>query len=292
MSDEEAPKIDPVTGIATTGHDWDGVTELNHPLPRWWLWIFYGTIVFALGYWILYPSWPLISGAVGGVFGWHSRAAVVEEVGALRATRAPMVAQLAGVPIDKVSSDAALFDFTLAYGRAAFGDNCAPCHGPGGGGARGYPNLVDDDWLWGGTLDAIETTITHGVRNENADSRPGSMPAFGRDGTLTAPEIATVAQYVRSLAGFPVPSGTDLAAGKALFVQHCVLCHGPDGRGKRDVGSANLTDAVWLYGSDFNTLVATITNGRGGSMPDWSARLDPTTIKALAVYVHSLGGGE
>ena len=292
MADTEHPKVDKFTGVATTGHEWDGLTELNNPLPRWWLWIFYACIAFSVGYWVLYPSWPLISNAAGGVFGWHSRSAVVQDLDALRAKRAPMVAKLAGVPIDQVKADAGLFDFTLAYGRAVFGDNCAPCHGPGGGGATGYPNLIDDDWLWGGTIDAIQATITHGVRNENPDSRQGNMPSFGRDGTLTGPQIVSVAYYVRSLSGLDVPDDADLAAGKAIFTEQCVVCHGPDGKGKLDVGSANLTDAVWLYGSSLDTIVATITNGRGGSMPDWSARLDPTTIKALAIYVHALGGGE
>ncbi len=184
--DHEQPKIDAVTGIATTGHEWDGLTELNQPLPRWWLWIFYANIVFAVGYWVVYPSWPLITNAAGGVFGWHSRTAVVEDLDALRAQRGPMVAKLTAAPLTEVKADAGLFDFTLAYGRAAFGDNCAPCHGPGGGGAKGYPNLIDDDWLWGGTIEAIQQTITYGVRNENPDSRQSEMPAFGRDGILTA----------------------------------------------------------------------------------------------------------
>jgi cytochrome c oxidase cbb3-type subunit 3 len=259
MAENETPKVDPVTGIQTTGHEWDGLTELNQPLPRWWLWIFYATIVFAVGYWVVYPSWPLISSAAGGVFGWHSRTAVVEEVDALKAQRGPMVAKLTGVPIDKVSADAGLFDFTLAYGRAAFGDNCAPCHGPGGGGAKGYPNLVDDDWLWGGTIGAIEATIVHGVRNENLDSRQGEMAGFGRDGTLDATQIFTVATYVRSLSGLEVPADADLAAGKAIFDKQCASCHGPEAKGNRDVGAPDLTDAVWLYGSDLITIVATFT---------------------------------
>lgn len=292
MAEHEQPKVDAVTGIATTGHEWDGLTELNQPLPRWWLWIFYATIVFSIGYWVVYPSWPLITDAAGGVFGWNSRTAVVEDLDALRAQRGPMVAKLADVPIDEVKADAGLFDFTLAYGRAAFGDNCAPCHGPGGGGARGYPNLIDDDWLWGGALDAIELTVLHGVRNENLDSRQSQMPAFGRDGILTTGQIYDVAYYVRSLSGLEVPQGADLAAGKQIFADNCVVCHGEEAKGNRDLGAPNLTDAVWLYGSDLDSVATTITNARNGSMPDWGARLDPTTIKALAVYVHALGGGE
>ncbi len=292
MADHEKPQVDSVTGVATTGHEWDGISELNNPLPRWWLWIFYACIVFAVGYWVLYPSWPLITNAAGGVFGWHSREAVVEDLDALRAKRAPMVAKLTGVPIDQVKADAGLFDFTLAYGHAAFGDNCAPCHGPGGGGAKGYPNLIDDDWLWGGSIDAIQQTISHGVRNDNPESRQTDMPAFGKDGMLTSAQIYQVAYYVRSLAGLEVPEGADLAAGKQVFADNCAVCHGENAKGNREFGAPNLTDAVWLYGSDLKDIVYTITNARNCSMPDWGARLDPTTIKALAVYVHSLGGGE
>lgn len=291
MAENEQPKVDALTGIATTGHEWDGLTELNQPLPRWWLWIFYATIVFSIGYWIVYPSWPLISNAAGGVLGWHSRTAVVEDLNALRAQRGPMVAKLTGAPTGDVKTDAALFDFTLAYGRAAFGDNCAPCHGPGGGGAKGYPNLLDDDWLWGGSIEAIEQTISHGVRNANPDSRQSQMPAFGRDAVLNSREIQSVAHFVRSLSGLETPRPADLAAGQKLFADNCAVCHGEDGKGNLELGAPNLTDKVWLYGSDLETVAATITNARNGSMPDWGARLDPTTIKALAVYVRSLGGG-
>ncbi len=292
MADHEQPKVDSVTGVPTTGHEWDGISELNNPLPRWWLWIFYACIAFAAGYWVVYPSWPLITNAAGGVFGWHSRAAVVEDLDALKAKRAPMVAKLTGASLTEVKADAGLFDFTLAYGRAAFGDNCAPCHGPGGGGAKGYPNLIDDDWLWGGSHDAILQTISHGVRNENPDSRQSQMPAFGKDGILTSAQIYEVAYYVGSLSGLEVPQNADLEAGKKIFADNCVACHGTEAKGNREFGAPNLTDAVWLYGSDMTDVVYTITNARNSSMPDWGARLDPTTIKALAVYIHALGGGE
>ena len=290
--DADKPHIDAVTGIATTGHEWDGLTELNQPLPRWWLWIFYATIIFALGYWVAYPAWPLFTSFTGGVTGWHSRTAVVSDLEALKASRAPMVAALAAAPIGEIGKNAGLLDFTLAYGHAAFRENCVPCHGAGGGGAVGYPNLIDDDWLWGGTPEAIEKTVTYGVRNTNDQSRQGVMPAFGHGGALPSADIHTVAYYVRSLAGLDVPETADLAAGAKIFAANCVVCHGDNGKGKRDLGSANLTDAVWLYGSDYDTIVATITNGRGGSMPAWSERLDATTIKALTLYVHALGGGE
>jgi cytochrome c oxidase cbb3-type subunit III len=288
----EKPRVDAHTGIATTGHEWDGVTELNQPLPRWWLWIFYATIVWSIAYWVLYPSWPLISSYATGTFGWHSRTAVVEELDALKASRGPMVAQLTAAPITDISSNPTLLDFTLAYGRVAFRENCVPCHGAGGGGAVGYPNLIDDDWLWGGTPDAITQTITFGARNTNENSRQSQMPAFGRDGVLTKQQITDVASYVRSLSGLEVAPGGDIAAGAKIFADYCVACHGEAGKGNRELGAPNLTDAVWLYGSDLEMIVATVTNSRGGSMLAWGERLDPTTIKALTVYVHSLGGGE
>ena len=292
MADQEKPRIDPVTGIATTGHEWDGLTELNQPLPRWWLWIFYATILFSIGYWIAYPAWPLISTSTSGVLGWHSRSAVMTELDALKASRSAMVDQLTATPIAEIGKDQKLADFTQAYGRVAFRENCAPCHGSGGGGAVGYPNLIDDDWLWGGTTAAIEQTVTHGVRNDDPESRQSQMPAFGRDGILTGEQIRTVADFVRSGAGLEVPKDADLAAGAKIFADNCAACHGDAGKGNRELGAPDLTDKVWLYGSSPAAVITTITNARNSSMPSWGAKLDPTTIKALTVYVHSFGGGE
>ena len=284
--------VDPVTGIATTGHEWDGLTELNQPLPRWWLWIFYATILFAVGYWIAYPSWPLITSFTGGISGWHSRSAVAADLDALKALRGPNVAKLASASLADIEKDPGLLDFALVYGRSVFRETCAPCHGPGGGGNVGYPNFLADRWLWGGTLDAIQQTITYGVRNTNPNSRQSQMPAFGRDGILKPDEIATVANYVRSLSGLDVAQGIDIAAGAKIFADNCASCHGDKAQGNHEVGAPNLAGAVWLYGSSLPTIVRQITNPRSGSMPAWGERFDPTTIKALTVYVHSLGGGE
>lgn len=292
MADNIEPKIDEVTGQATTGHEWDGLTELNQPLPRWWLWIFYATIVWSIGYWIVYPSWPLITSYTGGVFGWHSRVEVAEDLNTLQTARAPMVAQLTDTPVADLDADPALFDFTLAYGRVAFLDNCAPCHGVGGGGAPGYPNLIDDAWLWGGSTEEIAHSITYGIRNDHPDSRFGDMPAFGRDGILNNTEIWNVTQYVRSLSDLDVPEGADREAGAQLYAENCAVCHGDNGEGNRELGAPPLTDAVWLYGSSTDEVFATIANARNSSMPAWGERLDPTTIKALTFYVHALGGGE
>jgi cytochrome c oxidase cbb3-type subunit 3 len=291
MADQK-PHVDAFTGTATTGHEWDGIRELNTPLPRWWLWLFYITIVWAIGYWIVYPAWPLVSSFTTGAFGWHSRAAVVTDLEELKSRRAPMNTKLAAAPLGEIKADQALADFTYAQGRASFRENCGPCHGAGGGGAKGYPNLNDNDWLWGGTLEQIQQSIEFGVRSGHAKSRESQMPAFGRDGMLKSDEIANVANYVRSLARLNTRPNADLAAGKKVYADNCAICHGPDGMGNKELGSPNLTDGIWLFGSDEATIVEIITNSRGGVMPAWAGRLDPMTIKALAFYVHSLGGGE
>jgi cytochrome c oxidase cbb3-type subunit 3 len=289
---EEKRQIDELTGTATTGHEWDGLRELNTPLPRWWLWLFYATIVWSVGYWIVYPAWPLITDSTQGVFGWHSRAAVETDLAALKASRGPMVGRLAAASLGDIVADPQLLDFARAQGRVAFADNCAPCHGAGGGGAKGYPNLNDDDWLWGGKLADIETTVRHGVRSGDDKARQGNMPAFGRDNILKPNEISAVADYVRSLSGLSTEPGADLALGKKVFAENCVVCHGPEGKGNREVGAPNLTDKIWLYAPDKQTIMQGIVNGRGGVMPSWQGRLDESTLKALVVYVWTFGGGE
>ncbi len=289
---EEHREIDPLTGTATTGHEWDGLRELNTPLPRWWLWLFYATIVWAIGYWIVYPAWPLVSSATQGVFGWHSRSALVTDMDELRARRGPMVAKLDAASLQEIANDPQLLEFSRALGRVAFADNCAPCHGAGGGGARGYPNLNDDDWLWGGTLAQIEQTIIHGVRSGDEKARIGDMPAFGRDGILKPDQISAVVSYVRSLSGLETRQGADLELGKDVYAQNCAACHGKEGKGNKELGAPNHTDRIWLYGSDRQTIEQAVVNGRGSVMPAWGGRLDEATIKALTVYVHTFGGGE
>jgi cytochrome c oxidase cbb3-type subunit 3 len=285
-------EIDAVTGTETTGHEWDGIKELNTPLPRWWLWLFYITIVWSVGYWIVYPSWPLLTTYTQGVFGWNSRAAVAEDLAALRSKRSAMADRIAAASLDEVLADQQMLDFARAQGRAAFADNCAPCHGAGGGGAKGYPNLNDDDWLWGGKLADIEHTVRHGVRSSDDKSRQGSMPAFGRDKLLDQPDILAVADFTRSLSGLPVAAGADLARGKKVFADNCVVCHGEAGKGNREIGSPDLTDQIWLYGPGRDVIIEGLMNGRGAMMPAWAPRLDDTTLKSLAVYVHTLGGGQ
>src|SRR5581483_3386806 len=234
MAASDPRQIDVVSGTATTGHEWDGIRELNTPLPRWWQWIFYATIVWSIGYWIVYPAWPLVSTFTGGMFGWHSREAIVRDLDALKASRGPMMVKLAGAAAAEIEADPQLLDFARSLGKTAFGDNCAPCHGPGGGGNKGYPNLNDDDWLWGGKLDDIHTTIQHGVRSADAKTRVGGMPAFGRDGMLKTAQIEAVTDYVRSMAKLAVDPKADLEAGKKVYAETCAVCHGEDGKGKRE----------------------------------------------------------
>jgi len=285
-------EVDSVSGTATTGHAWDGIKELNTPLPRWWVITFYLTIIWAIGYWIVYPAWPLISSNTKGLFGYSSRADVAVELANLEKIRGDKMAALATASLADIEKDPALLSMARAKGKTVFGDNCAPCHGTGATGAKGFPNLNDDDWLWGGSLEQIQQTILYGARSGNAKAHEGQMLAFGKEGTLKPAEIITVANYVRSLSGLPTRQGYDAAAGAKIFADNCVVCHGENAKGNPDLGSPNLTDKIWLYGSDEATIIETITNGRAGVMPAWEGRLDPVTVKAMAVYVHSLGGGK
>ncbi len=293
MATTEPTQVDKITGQTTTGHEWDGIRELNTPLPRWWLWTFYACILFAIVYWVLYPAWPLVSGFSHGVLAFSSRGQVADDIKAIQAQRAQTEAGLDKASVTEIVADKKLLGLALAHGKAAFAEDCAPCHGSGGQGSKGYRNLTNEDWLWGGTLDDIQTTITHGIRADyDKDTRSSAMPAFGRDGILKPEQIRQVASYVRTLSKLEPEAGVDVAAGKKIFADNCAMCHGEDGKGNLAMGSANLTDGLQLYGGDFKDLIQTITYARNSTMPAWGARLDPVTIKSLAVYVHSLGAGQ
>jgi cytochrome c oxidase cbb3-type subunit 3 len=286
-------EIDSVTGVETTGHVWDGdLKELNKPLPRWWLYVLYATIVWSIGYWIVYPAWPTLNDTyTKGVFDYSQRAELGKEIAAAKEAQAKYFAEIAATPIGDIEKNQELLPFVMAGGAAVFGDKCGPCHGKGGGGAVGYPNLNDDDWLWGGTPEAIEHTIQVGIRSGHGEARDMAMPRFGLDGMLKRDEITDAAQFVLSLSGH----ATDTAAagrGAKIFADNCAACHGDAGKGNPDVGAPNLTDGIWLYGGKLADIEKTIETGRGGVMPYWSDRLDPVTIKMLAAYVHSLGGGK
>ncbi|MBR0934219.1 cytochrome-c oxidase, cbb3-type subunit III [Bradyrhizobium jicamae] len=288
----EHSEIDQPSGRSTTGHEWDGIKELNTPLPRWWVLSFYATILWAIGYWVVYPAWPLVSGYTTGLFHYSTRASVAGDLADLERLRGEKMAVLGTASLGDIEKDPALLALARARGKTVFADNCAPCHGSGGAGARGFPNLNDDDWLWGGSLDQIMQTIQFGARSGHAKAHEGQMLAFGRDGMLKRDEIVTVANYVRSLSGLSTAPNFDATAGKKIFAENCATCHGENAKGNQEVGAPNLTDQIWLYGSDEATMIETLTNGRAGVMPAWVGRLDPVTIKALTVYVHSLGGGK
>jgi cytochrome c oxidase cbb3-type subunit 3 len=292
MANDSHEQVDAVTGVTTTGHSWDDIQELNNPLPRWWLWTFYLTIVWSVLYAIAYPAIPMVSSYTKGVLGWQSREAVEVDLAELKQQRSGMTAKLAASSLDKIKQDPEMFAFAQAQGKASFGDNCAPCHGAGGGGAKGYPNLNDDDWLWGGSLAQVEHTIRYGARSTSDKGHSGTMPAFGRDGMLKREEISHVADYVRSLSGLPTDKIADLNTGAKVYADNCAACHGDKGQGLQDLGAPNLSDKIWLFGSDKATIVEGLNNGRGGVMPTWHGRLDDTTIKALTLYVHSLGGDQ
>jgi len=284
-------QVDQISGQTTTGHEWDGIRELNTPLPRWWLWLFYLTIAFAVVYWILYPAWPLPGGFTPGVLGYTNRGRLAEDLAAAQTARAKEAAGLETASLAQIAADPKLLELALAEGKAAFGDNCAPCHGAGGQGQYGYPNLTAGRWLWGGNLTQIDTTITHGIRADDPDTHTSAMPAFGKDGILKADQIREVVNYVRTLAKLAPEPGVDIAAGRKIFADNCAPCHGDTGKGSLQVGAPNLTTKVWLYGSDLKDLTTTVTYARNSTMPAWGRRLDPVTIKALTLYVHSLGGG-
>jgi len=283
---------DEISGTETTGHEWDGIKELNTPLPRWWLWTFYASIVFALGYGIAYPAWPLVKGATPGLLGYSSRGELVKEVDTARAAQSVQLEKVKSLPLEDIRKDADLLQFAVAGGRAAFRVNCIQCHGSGAAGGKGYPNLNDDDWLWGGTLDQIHVTLQHGIRYlADPETRQSPMPAFGADEILTPEQINDVTEYVLRLSGQTFDAAA-VIRGITVFAENCVACHGDVGEGKREFGGPRLADPIALYAADKAAIVAQVTRPRHGVMPAWNARLDEVTIKQLAIYVHSLGGGE
>lgn len=288
----ERKRVDEPTGTETVGHEWDGIEELNTPLPRWWLWSFYATIVWGISYTIFFPAWPLLSRATPGVLGWSSQSQLEQQLEQQDRQRAPLMRAVAATPTEQVLNDPKLLAAAIEGGRAAFRVNCVQCHGSGAAGSKGYPNLNDDDWLWGGDVKAIEYSIEHGIRNpEHKQTRMSQMPAFGRDDILEDSQIADVTAYVRAISGQRRPDAV-ARRGAAVFAQNCAACHGPGGGGNRSIGAPNLKDGIWLYGGDEQSIRQSVEQARFGVMPRWNGKLDPATRKMLALYVHSLGGGE
>jgi cytochrome c oxidase cbb3-type subunit III len=283
---------DAVSGRETTGHEWDGIRELDTPTPKWWLYVFLASIVWALGMFVLYPSIPYGTGYFHGILGYSQRAMVDAEVAKLVAQRKSSMDKIATMSFDAIKADPALMEVALTSGRITFAENCQPCHGPGGGGNPGYPALAAGAWIWGGTLTDIQQTVTHGIRSADADARQSAMPHFGADGILKPAEVEAVADYVwATFYGHPT-AGQDVSAGAKIFAENCVACHGDQGQGTRQMGAPRLASHVHLYGDAKETILRQVTLPRQGVMPNWGARLDPATIKSVTLYVHSLGGGE
>ena len=290
MSGETEKDIDEVTGTDTTGHSWDGIKELNNPLPRWWLWSFYLTIIWGIGYSIAYPAWPMVSSATAGLLGYSTRGEVAQDIARFEEANAEISAQLASADLGTLAENEELARFATSAGGAVFRNNCSQCHGSGAAGFTGYPNLLDDDWLWGGDFENIEYTIRHGIRNEEDwDARYSEMTAY--DDIFSNEEVDQVVQYVRLISGQEHDAGM-AEAGNDLFLDNCAACHGENGMGNRDLGAPNLTDAIWLYGGDLEALEETVRYARFGVMPPWGERLTEAEIKAVTAYVHQLGGGE
>lgn len=286
--------------VGTTGHSWDGIEELNNPLPRWWVWVFYLTIIWGVGYTIAYPAWPLVKGATEGLLGYSTRGEVAEDIARVDAANADLLTALAAVDLTTITDDAELNSFAVNAGASIFAANCSQCHGRGAAGvqAAGYPNLLDDDWLWGGDIESIAYTVSHGIRNEQSfDSRWSQMPAFGTDGILLDEEIDQVVQYVLAISNQD-HDATRAAAGEEVYLNNCASCHGDNGGGDISLGAPTLTDAIWLYGGDEDRLYETIYFSRFGVMPAWSEEyraaggLSQAEVNAVSAYVHQLGGGQ
>lgn len=283
---------DAVTGTETTGHEWDGIKELNNPLPKWWLYTFYVCIIWSLVYWVLYPSIPGVNGYLKGVLGGTNREAVAEQMVAARAGQAELFEKIDQTDLQGIVDDPSLSQFAFAGGRAAFADNCAPCHGLGGAGqAGGYPTLADDDWLWGGSLEDIHATLLHGIRAGNDDTRDSMMPAFGADELLESAEIRDVAAHVLTLSGAEADAEA-AARGNEIYADNCAACHGDTGGGDLEQGAPRLDDQIWLYGGSQAEVIAQISKPKHGVMPAWNERLDETTIKMLSTYVYTISGAQ
>ncbi|ESQ77664.1 cytochrome-c oxidase, cbb3-type subunit III [Asticcacaulis sp. AC402] len=288
---EPAGEIDAATGVETTGHEWDGLKELNNPAPRWWLIVWLMTIIFAVGYWVVYPAWPTLDGHSKGVAGWTQYNKLQQDQAQITRRQGVYLQRFHVASFTQVKDDPALYEFARAGGAVVFKENCAACHGAGGEGRRGYPNLNDDDWLYGGSIDDIHTTIQVGIRSVDPDTHSTLMPAFGA--ILQPQEIDDLADFTGQLPqGVPAAPSAAWSRGQALFATNCVSCHGAAGEGNQTLGAPRLNDAIWLYGGDKKALVETITRARAGVMPSWKHRLSADDQRMVSIYVHGLGGGE
>lgn len=293
MSDNKEHKkdIDEFSGVETTGHEWDGIKELNNPMPRWWVWVFVVCCIWSAWYWVVYPAWPILGGHTEGTGGYTQYKELEKSQMEIVERQAAYLEKFEAATNEEILNSPELYAFAIAGGKAAFKDNCATCHGTGGAGGKGYPNLNDDDWLWGGKLNDIYLTLQHGIRmSGDEDTRVSLMPAFGKEKTLNRDQINDVIDYVFTLSGGDKKE--NYVKGAEIFKAQCASCHGMDGKGNKDIGAPNLTDKIWLYGKDRETMYETIYYSRAGVMPAWKNRLDENTIRQLTIYLHELGGGE
>ncbi|GEO86479.1 cytochrome-c oxidase, cbb3-type subunit III [Agrobacterium vitis] len=284
--------VDPVTGRKTTGHVWNGIRELDTPIPKGVLLFLIVTHLFAVLWWFLMPSWPLGATYTKGILGKDQRTTVEESLVESEAARVPWVTRIDAMSFDEIRADQPLMAKVRSNGHQLFGDNCAACHGRDGKGGANYPNLTDADWIWGGTAEQIAQTLIVGINSRHPDTRIGQMPAFGRDEILDRQQVRDVSLYVRTLSDPAASTAENIGqvdTGRAVFQTNCVACHGDDGRGNLELGAPNLADQTWIYGGTPQTIIDTIHGGRQGHMPTWDERLSPVEIKVLALYVNALG---
>jgi len=284
MSKKETDKI---SGVETTGHEWDGIKELNNPAPRLWLIVFFITVIWAIGYWVVYPAWPTLSGHTKGKYGWTQYKQLSDSQAEIRARKSLYLDKFEKSSLEQIGHNPDLYNFAVAGGKTLFKDNCATCHGTGGAGGNGYPNLNDDDWLYGGRLIDIYQVVKYGIRSTHDETKFTAMPAFRKDGILTDEEIELVADHVIN-----IKTASRKTRGAKIYKEQCASCHKANGTGDIALGAPNLADAIWLYGGDKDTVIETISNSRAGVMPHWVERLSDEQIKQLTIYVHSLGGGK
>ncbi|MGE3874672.1 MAG: cytochrome-c oxidase, cbb3-type subunit III [Parvibaculaceae bacterium] len=283
-------KRDPITGRLTTGHEWNGIEELDTPVPRVVLFFLAVTALFAVGYWIAMPAWPLGTTYTKGVLGIDQRDIVTKQVEAAELARGAWMDKIGAADFATLKADPAVMQHVREAGRRLFADNCAVCHGVNATGGPGFPDLTAKSWLWGGAPEALAQTIAVGINSTNDDTRASQMLGFGATGTLNPKQVAQVVAYVRSLsAAAEADDAETLKAGQEIFMANCVSCHGEDAKGSQDVGAPNLTDGTWIYGGDLDSVYHTVFAGRQGHMPHWNTRLSPSEIKLLALYVDTLG---
>lgn len=284
--------VDPNTGVKTMGHEWDGIQEYNNPLPRWWLWCFYISIVWAIGYCIYYPAIPLLNSFTEGTAGWSQYKELQDAKDKAAEKQEGFNNAITTRSVEQVLADPELANFAIAAGKAQFALHCSQCHGSGAAGAKGYPNLLDDEWIWGGRIEDIVYTITHGIRSYDSDeTRDNVMAAYGKDEMLTAQEIADVTRYIKVISQDFLENDAS-ERGMTIFQENCTSCHGENGEGMQEMGAPALNNDVWLYGGHSNDIIESLNNGRAGMMPAFGQKLNESDIKKLAAYVYSLSGGE